>query len=78
MGGRAAGRARGVQAAALGLVFGTAAPSYVKTSFHKARISVKRSVPIEFEIDRARQEIAALKPAINDAIEALVRAELET
>jgi len=64
-------------AAALGLIFGTAAPSYVKTTFHKARNSVKRSVPIEFEIDRARQEIAALKPAINDAIEALVRAEVE-
>jgi len=64
-------------AGALALIFGTAAPSYVKTSFHKARQSVKGSVPIEFEIDRARQEIAALEPAINGAIENLVRAEVE-
>ncbi|MDB5350920.1 MAG: hypothetical protein JWN86_2167 [Planctomycetota bacterium] len=64
-------------AAALGLIFGTAAPSYVKTTFHKARQSVKGSVPVEFEIDRAKQEIAALKPAIDDAIEAVVKAEFE-
>src|SRR3954453_16502137 len=64
-------------AGALYLAFGTHAPSYVKTSFHNARQSVKGSVPIEFEIDRARQEIAQLEPAINGAIEALVKAEVE-
>lgn len=64
-------------AGALGLVFGSAAPSYVKTSFHKARSSVKGSVPIEFEIERARQEIAALDPAIANAIESLVKAQVE-
>jgi len=64
-------------AAALGLVFGTAAPSYVKTSFHKARQSVKGSVPVEFEIERAKQEIAALKPAIEGAIETEVEAEIQ-
>jgi len=64
-------------AAALGLVFGTAAPSYVKTSFHKARQSVKGSVPVEFEIERAKQEIAALEPAINNGIESLAIAMVE-
>jgi len=67
----------GLGALALGLVFGTAAPSYVKTAFHKARHSVKGSVPVEFEIERARNEIAALKPAIEDAIESVVKAEFE-
>lgn len=65
-------------AGALGLIFGTAAPSYVKTTFHKARNGVKGSVPIEFEIERAKQEIAALRPAIAGAIEALVKAEVES
>jgi phage shock protein A len=73
---------KGVVGAALGagilaLAFGTSAPSYVKTAFHKARTSVKGSVPVEFEIDRARNEIAALKPAIDEAIEAVVKAEFE-
>jgi len=73
---------KGVVGAALGagilaLVFGTSAPSYLKTAFHKARSSVKGTVPVEFEIDRARNEIAALKPAIEEAIEAVVKAEFE-
>jgi len=63
--------------AALGLMFGTAAPSYVKTTFHKARQSVKGSVPVEFEIERAKQEIAALRPAIDGAIETVVEAEIQ-
>jgi len=67
----------GLGALGLGLIFGTAAPSYVKTAFHKARHSVKSSVPVEFEIERARNEIAALEPAINDALEGYVRAEIE-
>jgi len=71
---------KGVIGAALGagilaLAFGTSAPSYLKTAFHKARTSVKGTVPVEFEIDRARNEIAALKPAIEEAIEAVVAAE---
>ena len=64
-------------AGALGLIFGTAAPSYVKTTLHNARNRVKGSVPIEFEIDRARQEIAGLRPAIEGGIEALVKAQIE-
>jgi chromosome segregation ATPase len=67
----------GLGALALGLIFGTAAPSYVKTAFHKARHGVKASVPVEFEIDRARQEIAALEPAILGGIETLARAQTE-
>ena len=59
------------------LVFGTAAPSYVKTAFHKARHSVKGAVPIQFEIDRAKDEIAALEPAIQDNREDLARAEVD-
>jgi len=59
------------------LAFGTSAPSYVKTAFHKARHQVKDSVPIQFEIDRAKDEIAALEPAILENRETLARAEVD-
>jgi len=67
----------GLGALALGLVFGTAAPSYGKTAFHKVRHDAKNAVPVEFEIDRARQEIASLEPAINSGVETLARALTE-
>jgi chromosome segregation ATPase len=71
---------RGVLGAALGagalaLLFGTAAPSYVKTAFHGVRQSVKDNVPIEFQISRARQELAELKPAMHKCLEDVARAE---
>lgn len=65
----------GLGALALGLVFGHKAPSYVRTAFHKARHSVERQVPIQFDIDRARQELEALDPAIRENVENLARAE---
>jgi len=64
-------------AGALYLAFGTSAPSYVKTAFHKVRDNVKHSTPVPFEIDRARDQIAELEPAIKDNIENLVRAQVE-
>src|SRR5437016_1778722 len=64
-------------AGALYVAFGTSAPSYVRTAFCKARHSVKDSVPITFEIDRARQQIADLEPAILDNREELARAEVD-
>jgi chromosome segregation ATPase len=64
-------------AGALFLVFGTSAPHYVKTAFHKFRQSAKDAIPPQFEIDRAREEIAGLKPQIEKNIELLARAEVE-
>jgi len=64
-------------AGALYLAFGTSAPSYVRTAFHKFRDGAKSSVPVQFEIDRAREEIANLGPAIHDNIENLARAQVE-
>jgi len=73
---------KGVLGAALGagtlfLVFGTSAPSYVKTAFHKVRQNVNDSVPPQFEIDRARQDIENLKPMFDQNKETLARAEVE-
>jgi chromosome segregation ATPase len=73
---------KGLLGAALGagtlfLVFGTAAPSYVKTAFHKGRQIARDAVDPQFDIDRARNQIADLKPMIEKNIETLARAEVE-
>lgn len=72
---------KGLLGAALGagtlfLVFGTSAPSYVKTAFHKMRQSAKDSIDPRFEIERARTEIASLQPAFDQNKEVLARAEV--
>ncbi len=62
----------------LALLFGTHAPSYVKTAFHNMRHAAQKAVPIEFDIERARQEVVALEPEIHKNIEEIARAEVET
>jgi peptidoglycan hydrolase CwlO-like protein len=64
-------------AGALALLFGTSAPSYVKTAFHRVRHSAKASVPIQFEIDRARQEVQDLEEPIHKNREAVAEAEVD-
>jgi len=71
---------KGLLGAALGagtlyMAFGTSAPSYVRTAFHRVRDNAQNSVPIQFQIDRAREEIASLEPARHNNIENLARAE---
>jgi hypothetical protein len=73
---------KGILGAALGagalyMVFGTSAPSYVRTAFHKVRDNAKSAVPVQFDIDRARDEIQNLEPAIKEGITQYVRAESE-
>lgn len=64
-------------AGGLFLVFGTAAPSYVKTAFYKVRQNAKDSVDPQFEIDRARRDIESLKPMFDQNKETLARTEVE-
>jgi chromosome segregation ATPase len=64
-------------AGALALLFGTAAPSYVKTAFHKIRHNAKDAVPIQFQIERARQQVADLEPAIHLNRESIASAEVD-
>jgi len=59
------------------LAFGTHAPSYVRTAFHKVRHQAKDSVPIQFGIDQAKDEISALEPLILENREVLARAEVD-
>jgi len=64
-------------AGALALLFGTAAPSYVKTAFHSVRQSAKSNIPVEFQIQRARQQLADLNPSILKCIETVAREEYQ-
>jgi len=66
-----------VLAGASYLVFGTSAPSYFRTAFHKARHAAKDAVPVQFEIDRAKEEITNLEPEILNNREILARAEVD-
>ncbi len=65
-------------AAAVGAVVlaGTGAWSYVKTGYNTASRTVKDSVPIEWEISRARQMIEDLKPEIKKNLEIVTREEI--
>ena len=72
---------KGLLGAALGagtlfLVFGTSAPSYIKTAFCKVRQSAKDAIDPQFEIERARTEIASLQPAFDQNKEMLARTEV--
>jgi chromosome segregation ATPase len=72
---------KGLLGAALGagtlfLVFGTSAPSYIQTAFCKMRQSAKDAIDPQFEIERARTDIANLEPAFDQNKETLARAEV--
>ncbi|WP_165070972.1 hypothetical protein [Paludisphaera rhizosphaerae] len=64
-------------AGTLFMVFGTHAPSYLKTGIRKIRHDARDMVPLPFDIERARQQIADLEPAIRENIERLARAEVD-
>lgn len=59
------------------LVFGTDLVSYVGTTLGWAKDSVKNSIPIEFEINRARNMIANLVPDIRKNMHTIAKEEVE-
>lgn len=61
----------------LGLFFGRDACSYVRTSVGWVRQSVKDSVPIEFEIGRARHMIKDLRPEIEKNMHLIAKEEVD-
>jgi chromosome segregation ATPase len=61
----------------LGLLFGREGFSHVKTSLGWVRQSVRDSVPIEFEISRARQMIKDLDPEIHRNMHLIAKEEVE-
>jgi len=73
---------KGVIGATLGAgalygLFGTSAPSYIRTAAHRVRQNAKDAMPDQFQIDRARGEVERLEPALRDVIEHLARTSVE-
>lgn len=61
----------------VGLLFGRDAASYVSTSCGIVKQSVKDSVPVDFEIERARTMIRELDPDIRQNLQVIAREEVE-
>jgi DNA repair exonuclease SbcCD ATPase subunit len=61
----------------LGLFFGRDACSYLTTSVGWVKDTVKTNVPIEFQIDRARQMIKDLDPEIRRNMHLIAQEEVE-
>ena len=61
----------------LGLIFGRDVCSFVGTATGLVRESVRDSVPIQFELERARKMIASLNPEISKHKREIAREELE-
>jgi chromosome segregation ATPase len=57
--------------------FGRDALSYVRTSVGHVKDSVKASVPVEFEIERARRDIKDLEPAVQNAMHVIAKQEVD-
>jgi phage shock protein A len=60
----------------VGLLFGSSASSYVSTAYHRLTNSVEDSVPVEFQIDRARDMVRALEPEIRSAMHVIAKEEV--
>ena len=59
------------------LLFGREAFSYVRTTVGYVKDSVKESVPVKFEIDRARQMVSDLEPAVKKHIHLIAKEEVQ-
>jgi hypothetical protein len=57
-------------------LFGRDAASYVATTYHKLTNSVQDSVPIEFQIDRAREMVRDLEPEIRNSMHVIAKEEV--
>lgn len=64
-------------AALSGVIFGTDAYSYLTTSAKRFRTEVKANVPLEFEIERARNMVAELVPDIQKNMHIIAQEEVE-
>jgi len=67
----------GAVALVAGLLWGSKACYYFKYGLNSVRESAQAAVPIEADIDAARQQIDELEPAIHKNIEALARAQVD-
>jgi len=62
----------------VGIFVGRDAVSYVRTSYGYLRDSVRNSVPVDFQLDRARQMLKDLAPEVQNNIHLIAKEEVET
>ena len=69
----------GTGAAALlgSLIFGRDVVSYGRTAWSATRDAVKREVPLEFEIERARTAVAQLDPTIKHTLKTIAEQQVD-
>lgn len=60
-----------------GLTVGGDACSYAKTAWNRLTNGVERAVPVEFQIDRARQLVDDLAPEVRRSMEVIAKEEIE-
>jgi hypothetical protein len=58
------------------VLFGRDAASYVSTTYHRLTNSVQDHVPVEFQIDRARQMVRDLDPEIRNSMHVIAKEEV--
>jgi hypothetical protein len=58
------------------VLFGRDAASYVSTSYHRLTSSVQDSVPVDFQIDRAKQMVRDLDPEIRRSMHVIAKEEV--
>jgi len=66
----------GVALLAGGLYFGTHARSYMATGWNRFSHKVNDTIPVDFEIDRARQMVRDLIPEIRNNMQVIAREEV--
>src|SRR3990172_7395201 len=57
------------------VLFGRDAASYVSTTYHRVTDSVQERVPVEFQIDRAKQMVRDLDPEIRRSMHVISKEE---
>ena len=60
-----------------GFVLGKSAWSYLTTGYERATQTVEESVPLEFQIDRARKMVRDLEPEIRRSMHVIAKEEVE-
>ncbi|HVT30111.1 MAG TPA: hypothetical protein VHE81_19010 [Lacipirellulaceae bacterium] len=58
------------------VLFGRNAASYVSTTYHRLTDSVEEAVPIDFQIDRAKQMVRDLDPEIRRSMHVIAKEEV--
>ena len=64
-------------AVGVAVVMGSSLGSYVSTAYRRTASTVKESVPMEFQIDRARNMVRDLEPEIRRSMHVIAKEEVE-